>query len=150
MVNIPLFAGFHTSQVVVWDFFLYNYIYIYNPKFPWKIGASALHKELHQAFLANAVDPEAVLPCNVNYGMEARLKCLQFECKTNCSHGACNTFTHHTEHTLSLISESLHSIQVYLKRKGPRHFEVRVVFRSESSDQSFGLDNTWRGPGVTA
>ena len=26
MINILLFTGFHTSQVVVWDFFLYNYI----------------------------------------------------------------------------------------------------------------------------
>ena len=29
MVNIPLFPGFHTSQVVVWDFFHQQYEYVF-------------------------------------------------------------------------------------------------------------------------
>ena len=29
MVNIPLFAGFHTSRVVVWDFFHQQYCFIW-------------------------------------------------------------------------------------------------------------------------
>ena len=51
MENLPLFIGFHTSQVVVWDFFHEQYVCIYPKKHGiWKIGGHWTSKRSLQLY----------------------------------------------------------------------------------------------------